>query len=178
LLSSAASVHAQLITFDVSQATVTISAAAVASLEPLGTPMNRPFLEAYGAADNFLGRVLFSGELPTCALCVTPFETLTVSSPTANISKVRFSSQQSQPGPTIWALFDDLSFTTALAAPPASEALGPSRAAPAPQPARLVRCEGESHELELHRPRSATAPERLVKGATAGVQWARGRSSE
>lgn len=94
------------------QQIVSISAAAVASLEPLGTPQNRPYLEAYDIAGNFLGRALFAGDLPTCGLCVSNFEVITFMSDIPNIARVRFSSQQSQPGPPIWGLFDDLTFST------------------------------------------------------------------
>ena len=93
---------------------VSIDAAAVASLEPLGTPQNRPFLQAFDGA-TLLGTVFFSGALPTNPLEVTSFETLTFSAP--SITSIRFSSQQGQGGPNIWGLFDTLNYTTPTTSP-------------------------------------------------------------
>lgn len=102
--------------------TVSVMAAAVASLEPLGTPQNRPFLQAFDRNNQLLGTVYFQGALPTNPLQVTAFEKLTFSLPpcsgtptqcsTYGIYKVRFSAQQTQPGPPIWALFDDFEWTS------------------------------------------------------------------
>jgi streptogramin lyase len=90
---------------------VSIDTRPVSDLEPLGTPQNRPFLEAYNAAGAFLGRVLYAGALPTGGgFQVGDTETLTFTRPTADISYVRFSSQQSQPGPRIFGLFDNLQY--------------------------------------------------------------------
>lgn len=92
-----------------------IDAAAVATLEPLGTPFNRPYVEAWNRAGTYLGRVLYSGALPTNPLQVTAFETLTIDSGCGAIcsvdqtlGRIRLSAQQSQPGPRIYALFDTL----------------------------------------------------------------------
>lgn len=96
-------------TFSTLQTTVSIDARPVATFEPLGTPLNRPYLEAY-AGTTFLGRVLYAGALPTNVREVGPAETLTFTSTTANITRVRFSVQQSQGGPRISGLFDNLRF--------------------------------------------------------------------
>ena len=95
-------------TFTTLQKSVSIDAAALRLPEGLGTPQNRPFLEAYDSNNVFLGRVLFQGPLPGAG-GITPFETLTFTSASTNIKKVRFSSQQSQPGPSVFGFFDNLS---------------------------------------------------------------------
>jgi hypothetical protein len=96
------------------QQTVSIDARAVGPVEFLGALQNRPFLEAYDSANNLLGKVLFAGALPTgCCFEFTPSETLTFTSGSANIAKVRFSSQISQGGAAVFGLFDNLSFTGA-----------------------------------------------------------------
>jgi hypothetical protein len=97
-------------TFSTQQSTVSIEARPVSTFEPLGTPYNRPFLEAYSGS-TFLGRVLYAGPLPTNVREVGPTETLTFTSPAANITRVRFSVQQSQGGPRISGLFDNLRFS-------------------------------------------------------------------
>jgi hypothetical protein len=97
-------------TFSTPKTTVSIDARPVATFEPLGTPRDRPFLEAYSGS-TFLGRVLYAGALPTNGRDVGPTETLTFTSPTANITRVRFSVQQNQGGPRISGLFDNLGFS-------------------------------------------------------------------
>jgi hypothetical protein len=99
-------------TFATLQQTVSIDVRAVGPVEFLGALQNRPFLEAYDSANVFLGRVLFAGALPTdCCFAFTPIETLTFTSASSNIAKVRFSSQISQSGAAVFGLFDNLSFT-------------------------------------------------------------------
>lgn len=110
--------------FDVLQQTVSIDVAAVASSDPSGTPQSRPFLEAYDATDNLLGKILFAGALPTSASAVTAFETITFTSASANIKKIRFSSEQTEGGPAIYGLFDTLAF--------AGEPTNPSNNVPEP----------------------------------------------
>jgi hypothetical protein len=105
-------------TFATLQQTVSIDARAIGPVENLGGLQNRPFLEAYDSSNNLLGKVLFAGALPTgCCLEYTPAETLTFTSSTANIAKVRFSSQISQGGQPVFGLFDNLTFGTAAAVP-------------------------------------------------------------
>lgn len=95
--------------FTIPQSDVSIDARPVGPVEFFGELRNRPFLEAYDATNNFLGRVLYQGPLPTeQAFAVGPVERLIFRSPTSNISYIRFSSQQSQsPNPT-YGLFDNL----------------------------------------------------------------------
>jgi hypothetical protein len=98
-------------TFATAQSSVSIDVRAVGPVEFLGALQNKPFLEAYAAGDVFLGRVLFAGALPTaCCFAFTSVETLTFNSATADIVKVRFSSQISQPGAPVYGLFDNLTF--------------------------------------------------------------------
>ncbi len=110
-------------TFSTPQLTVSIDARPVSTFEPLGTPFNRPFLEAYSGA-TFLGRVLYQGALPTGVREVGPTETLTFTSATANITRVRFSVQQNQGGPRISGLFDNLSFSATNCTPAGFSATG------------------------------------------------------
>lgn len=98
-------------TFTVAQSTVSIDVRAVGPVEFLGALLNRPFLEAYDSANVFLGRVLFAGALPTdCCFDFTPVETVTFSSASDNIARVRFSSQINQTGASVYGLFDNLTF--------------------------------------------------------------------
>ena len=107
---------------------VTVMAAAVATGEPLGTPQNRPFLQAWDHNNVLLPTVYFQGALPTNSFEVTPFERLTISVPPCvgtpiecagyGISKVRFSSQQNQSGPPIYALFDDFQWNPPVCSAP------------------------------------------------------------
>lgn len=108
--------------------TVTVMAAAVATIEPLGTPQNKPFMQAWDHNNVLLPTVYFQGALPTNPLEVTSFQRLTISVPPCvgtpiqcagyGISKVRFSSQQSQPGPPIYALFDDFQWNPPVCSAP------------------------------------------------------------
>lgn len=97
-------------TFSTPQQVVSIDARPVGPVEFLGTLQNRPFLEAYNGS-TFLGRVLYAGPLPTaCCFAVGPTETLTFVSGTANITRVRFSSQQSQSSIRTYGMFDNLTY--------------------------------------------------------------------
>lgn len=97
-------------TFSTPQSVVSIDARPVGPIEFLGSLLNRPFLEAYSGS-TFLGRILYSGPLPTgCCAEVGPAETLTLTFD--NITRVRFSSQQSQSSTHTYGLFDNLSYAT------------------------------------------------------------------
>jgi hypothetical protein len=57
--------------------------------------------------------VLYAGPLPTgCCFAVGPAETLTFTSTSANITRVRFSSQQNQSTNRTFGLFDNLKFAS------------------------------------------------------------------
>ena len=137
-----ASMGAVDVTFSAPQQGVSIDARPIGPVEFLGTLLNRPFLEAYSGAtpSTFLGRVLYTGTLPTgCCFEVGPTETLTFNSATANIARVRFSSQQTQSSLHTWGLFDNLRFDaqTALAigGPPPSPLPAPNLV---PEPGTLL----------------------------------------
>ena len=93
------------------QRSVSIDAAAARPPEGLGTPLNRPFLQAFDANGALLATVYFQGTLPDAG-GVSAYEPLTYVSPTANIKKVRFSTQQTQGGPTVYGYFDNLGYST------------------------------------------------------------------
>jgi hypothetical protein len=133
------------VTFSAPQIGVSIDARPVGPVEFLGILLNRPFLEAYSGSTpaTFLGRVLYTGTLPTgCCFEVGPTETLTFNSPTANIARVRFSSQQSQSSLHTWGLFDNLRFDAqaalSIAGPPPSPTPGSPNLVPEPGTLLLV----------------------------------------
>ena len=98
-------------TFSTPQSVVSIDARPVGPVEFLGSLLNRPYLEAYSGS-TFLGRILYSGALPTnCCFDVGPTETLTFTSSSNNITRVRFSSQQSQSTTHTYGLFDNLNYS-------------------------------------------------------------------
>lgn len=99
------------VTFSTLQSSVSIDASPMLLPEGLGTVANRPYLEAYDASNNFLGRVLYAGTLPGVG-GTGPYETLTFTSGSANIAKMRFSVQQSQGGPNVYGFFDNLTYGT------------------------------------------------------------------
>lgn len=92
---------------------VKIDARPVAPPEFLGTLNRRPFIQAFDAANNLLGTVYYAGALPTGGGQIGPTETLTFSSPTANIALARWSVQNplAPPGYTpVYGLFDNFQF--------------------------------------------------------------------
>jgi len=97
--------------FATPQLSVSIDARPVGpAADNLAPLRNRPFLEAYSGS-TVLGSVLYAGPLPTgCCFAVGATETLTYTSSTANITKVRFSSQQNQSPARTFGLFDNLKF--------------------------------------------------------------------
>lgn len=98
-------------TFSTPQSIVSIDARPVGPVEFLGSLLNRPYLEAYSGS-TFLGRILYAGALPTnCCFDVGPTETLTFTSTSNNITRVRFSSQQSQTSIHTYGLFDNLNYS-------------------------------------------------------------------
>ncbi|HLK51486.1 MAG TPA: hypothetical protein VKT49_25270, partial [Bryobacteraceae bacterium] len=96
------------------QGTVSIDAASVAPFEFLGTPQNKPFIEALDNQGNFISGLItyYSGALPNTVGGVSPYETLIVSSATDNIASVIISTQQGAGGPDMFGLFDNLCFST------------------------------------------------------------------
>lgn len=101
--------------FATPQRSVSIDAAAARPPEGLGTPLNRPYLQAFDAAGNLLATVYFQGALPDAG-GISPYETLTYVSSTTNIAKVRFSTQQGAGGPPVYGYFDNLNYSTSASA--------------------------------------------------------------
>ncbi|MBY0400699.1 hypothetical protein K2X89_10415 [Myxococcota bacterium] len=102
--------------------TVTVMAGAAPEAEPLATSQNRPFMEVWDRSNNFLGKVLFQGPLPA----TTTFQRLTFSVPPCpgpvcfnyGIGRVRLSSQQTQPPPRVFAVFDDFQWNPPVCGAP------------------------------------------------------------
>jgi CSLREA domain-containing protein len=71
----------------------------------------RPYLQAFDASGNLLNTVYYAGTLPQgCCNEVGAIETLTITSPSANIARVRFTSQQPVSGVHTYGLFDNLRY--------------------------------------------------------------------
>jgi len=71
----------------------------------------RPYLQAFDASGTLLATVYYAGALPQgCCYEVGATETLTYASSTANIARVRFSSQQPVSGVHTYGMFDNLRF--------------------------------------------------------------------
>jgi hypothetical protein len=96
--------------FATPQRSVSIAAAAHREVWYIGNALNRPFMEAYDANGAFLGRVLYQGPLPGSGATM-PFETLKFVSASANIARIRLSSQASQGGSPIDGIFDTLAYS-------------------------------------------------------------------
>jgi hypothetical protein len=93
--------------------TVSIDARPVAPPEFAGSLSRKPFLQAFDSTGGLLGTVYYAGPLPTTGGGIGPAETLTFTSNSNNIAKVRFSTQN--PGspliyPPTYGLFDNLQF--------------------------------------------------------------------
>lgn len=93
---------------------VSIEARGVESIEVLGAPDLKPFLEAFDAADNLLGKVFYPYKYNEKDW--GSWQTLTIERPTADISYILFSSQANPPGRTwayggIYGIFDNLKFS-------------------------------------------------------------------
>jgi hypothetical protein len=99
------------VTFPAPQRSVSIAAAAHRETYYLGVALNRPFMEAYDANGGFLGVVRYQGPLPSSGATM-PFETLKFVSASANIARIRLSSQASQGGSDIDGIFDALAYST------------------------------------------------------------------
>lgn len=108
-------------TFTQAEGTVSIDAAAVAPFEFLGTPQNKPFIQAFNSSNQVVDTAYYSGTLPDTVGGVSPYETLTVTSAHDDIAYVVISTQQSQPGPPMYGLFDNLCFSGATNASSCSD---------------------------------------------------------
>lgn len=97
-------------TFATAQSTVSIDAMGVPPAELLSNSLNRPFLEAFDASNNFLGEVLYPYYEGQAGF--GSWSTLSFTSSSANIAYVIFSSQHSQDGYITYGMFDNLTFDT------------------------------------------------------------------
>jgi hypothetical protein len=98
--------------FNSLQMTVSIDALPLVTPETLGMAVtNRPFLEAFGDGDQYLGKVFYP--LAYGAAGYGSWQTLSFSSTTANIRYVLFSSQYTG-APAVYGMFDNLYFQISL----------------------------------------------------------------
>jgi len=90
---------------------VSIDVLAVLPPEYLGTPVAKPWLEAYNAAGQMIGSTVYYP-----AAYGTPgfsqWQTLRIDDPTSSIKYVRFSSQHYNSSPSVYGSFDNLTFNT------------------------------------------------------------------
>ena len=98
--------------FSTSQSSVSIDARPILPPEYAGTPLNKPFLEAFDSSDNFLGEVLYPLNFgdPGYTGDSGIWETLTVTSASDNIAYVLFSSQHPAGSVPVYGEFDNLAF--------------------------------------------------------------------
>ncbi|HWR16689.1 MAG TPA: PEP-CTERM sorting domain-containing protein [Terriglobales bacterium] len=96
-------------TFDTAQSVVAINAQAVLPPEYLGTPTNKPWLQAFDASNNLLGTVYYPINYGDAGFGT--FQTLTFDAGSNVIAYVQFSSQHTS-GPAVYGNFDDLTFRT------------------------------------------------------------------
>lgn len=116
--------------FATPQRTVSIQARPQLPLEYFGSGVNKPFMEAYSSTtqngSTFLGVVRYPMDYGTGSYCTNssgacsgPWLPLVFTSASDNIVSLRLSSQISQPGPNVYADFDNLTFE-ATPPPPVS----------------------------------------------------------
>lgn len=98
--------------FSSGQRQVSIDAAILRLPEGLGTPVNSPKLEIYDLSNVLITTILWDFTLipQPAAGGITAFETLSYTSGTDNIGKVRFLSGQPGNSPSNFGFFDNLSF--------------------------------------------------------------------
>jgi len=95
-------------TFNTGRSWVSIDAAPVLPPEYVGTPVGMPWLEAYDANGNFITKTLYS--IAYGQPGYGNAQTLTVSSASASIKTVRFSSRFVNGTPPVYGTFDNLRF--------------------------------------------------------------------
>jgi hypothetical protein len=95
-------------TFNTGRSWVSIDAAPVLPPEFKGTPVSMPWIEAYDANGNFLAKTLYP--IAYGQPGYGDAHTLTVSSGSASIKSVRFSSRYVSGTPPVYGTFDNLRF--------------------------------------------------------------------
>ncbi|HET7540026.1 MAG TPA: hypothetical protein VFK05_09140 [Polyangiaceae bacterium] len=97
-------------TFTTPRKSVTIDALAVLPVEYLGTPVAKPWLQAFDAAGHVIGSTAYYPAYGTTGF--GQWQTLRIDDPTGSIKSVRFSSQHFNDSPAVYAVFDNLTFNT------------------------------------------------------------------
>jgi hypothetical protein len=98
--------------FSQGQKNVSIDAAILRLPEGFGTPLNSPKLEIYGLANNLITTISWDfSAIPQPGVGgITAFQTLSYTSGSDNIGKVRFFSSQPGGSPSNFGIFDNLAF--------------------------------------------------------------------
>jgi len=89
---------------------VSVDVLGVLPPEYAGTPVARPWLEAYDAADHLIGSTVYYPAFGSSGF--GQWQTLRIDAPLGNIKYVRFSSQHFNTSPAVYGSFDNLSFNT------------------------------------------------------------------
>lgn len=99
------------VTFDSPTSQVTIDVRTVLPPEYLGTPQNKPFLQAFDAQGGFLGVVYYP--LASNDPSYGTWQTLKIAAPNGNIKSIQLSSQNGNGGVPVYGLFDNLTIGAA-----------------------------------------------------------------
>ena len=96
--------------FSLPRSFVSVDVLGVLPPEYLGTPVARPWIEAYDAAGNKIGATVY---YPACGSAgFGQWQTLRIDDPNASIKSVRLSSQHFNNSPSVYGSFDNLTFNT------------------------------------------------------------------
>ncbi|HEY3255078.1 MAG TPA: hypothetical protein VGJ91_14055 [Polyangiaceae bacterium] len=96
--------------FNTPRSSVSLDVLGVLPPEYLGTPVARPWLEAYNSANQMIGSTVYYPAYGTAGF--GQWQTLRIDDPTASIKWIRFSSQHYSSSPSVYGSFDNLSFNT------------------------------------------------------------------
>ncbi len=96
--------------FSTPRSSVSVDVLAVLPPEYLGTPLARPWFEAYNAAGQLIGSTVYYPAYGTAGF--GQWQTLRIDDPNGSIKYVRFSSQHFNSSPSVYGSFDNLSFNT------------------------------------------------------------------
>lgn len=89
---------------------VSIDVLAILPPEYAGTPVARPWFEAYNASGQLIGSTVYYPSYGTTGF--GQWQTLRIDDPSGSIKYVRFSSQHFSSSPSVYAAFDNLTFNT------------------------------------------------------------------
>ena len=96
--------------FTTPRSSVSIDVLAVLPVEYAGKPVARPWFEAFNAAGQLIGSTVYYPAYGTAGF--GQWQTLTINDPTGSIKFVRFSSQHYSSSPSVYGVFDNLTFNT------------------------------------------------------------------